>query len=135
MGIKSYFANSLRMAIEVSKASLIKKKLITKYHKFYFHIDFGKDRKQVSKFHRQDHINEELFIEENVIYQFLDRPDCQIKDEVNKEPNIISLRDTKKADIEDLPLGSIVTRIIIKKGLIVEKTYQTPTGSYVLVSF
>ena len=140
MGLKSYLANSLRIAVEVSKASVIKKKLITKYHKFYLHIDSGKDIKKVSKFHQQDHLTEELSVDENVMSEVLLKSDSQIQDEVSKTTKVISIgepiaEETQKADIELLPPGSNVSRIIIRKGLIVEKVYQTSTGANISIFF
>jgi len=123
------------MAVEVSKASAIKKKLITKYHKLYLHIDSGKYIKNFSKFHRHDNLTEKLSIEENVISEFLDRSDGQNQFEGFRELNLMSSEEKRKIDIEDVPPGSIVIRIIVKKGLIVEKTFQTPSGSNILVFF
>ena len=135
MRLKSYLADSLRMAIEVSKASVIKKNLITKYHKFYFHIDSQKDVGNVSKFHRPDDLIEKSSMEKNVVSQFLNRSEKQLQDEASEEINFTPIEKSQTADIPDLPSGSIVVRIITRKGLIVEKNYQTPTGSNISIFF
>ena len=133
MGLKSFLANFLRLAVSKSKASSIKKKLKEKYRQFYLLIDSRKDIKNVSKFNGQDHFSEELDIEETINSHVLDQPDNQIIDEAIEESKQTSIEELivenhEKADVEVLPPGSIVKRIIIRNGLIVEKVYQTSTG-------
>ena len=133
MGLKSFLAYSLRIALAKSKASGIKKKLISKYRQLYLDINSEKDIANVSKFNRQDHLTEELAIEENIISDVLLQPGSQIKDEVIEELKQTSIEeltpeDQEKVDIEVLPPGSILKRIIVREGLIVEKIYKTTKG-------
>ena len=133
LGLKSFLANSLRIALVKSKASGIKKKLISKYRQLYLDINSEKDIENVSRFNRQDHLTEELAIEESIISDVLLQPDSQIKDEVIEEIKQTSIEeltpeDHQKADIEVLPPGSILKRIIVREGLIVEKIYKTTKG-------
>ncbi len=127
------------MAVEVSKASVVKKKLITKYHQLHLYLDSGKDRKNVSKFHRQDNLTEELSIQQNFIPKVLSQLESKTKGEAIEDTgegvNSIKFLINEKANIESLPLGSTVVRIIVSKGFIIEKVYQTPTGSNISVLF
>ena len=117
------------MAVEVSKASIIKKKLITKYHQLHFCIDSGEDKKNVSKFHRQDNLTEDFPREEKITSEVLLQSDSKAKDEVIED--LLA----EKINAETMPIGSIVKRIIVRKGLIVEKVFQPPKGSNISVFF
>ncbi len=140
LGLKSFLANSLRIALVKSKASGIKKKLISKYRQLYLDLNSEKDIKNVSSFNRQDHLTEELAIEESIISDVLLQPDIQIKDEVIEELKQTSIEelaldDHEKTDVEVLPPGSILKRIIVREGLIVEKVYKTTKDINISVFF
>ncbi len=141
MGLKSYLANSLRIAIEVSKASVIKKKLSTSHHLLHLGIDSSKNIEGVSKFNKKDQLTEEINLEEGTaIAKVLSKPDGQFNYEVTEKEKVTSVKEliierSEKKIFETLPQGSIIMRIIIREGLIVEKVYKTPTGSNFTVFF
>ena len=138
MGLKSYLTSSLSIAIEISKAPIIKRKLITKYHKLLKHSYTSEDKNNISKFHLQNNLKEEPSIQSSDTSKALVQRENKIKAEVIEKPMAISDEDLISEDQKEtkiLPPESIITKIIIRKGIITEQVYQTPIGSTISVLF
>ncbi len=140
MGLRSYLTNSLRQVIAASKASIIKKKLLTKFHQFYLHKNSKQDLEKTQKVHQQHNSSEESSIKETNISDSSTKLDSQIKNEITKNTDSTSIEnivveDTENKNIDLFPPGSILTSIIVREGAIVEKVYETPEGSNISVFF
>ena len=89
----------------------------------------------------QDTLNQELFNQENNDFGICSEQDTQKVDKsvsyLDAKSDSTSIEDlcTEEEDFVDLPTESTVIRIIVRKGMVVEKVFKTSTGSNISVLF
>ena len=150
VGFRNYLVKSFKTAVAVSRIPILKQKLFTKYHQIN-DIENTKYKqiasKYFTKFHRsfyKDHIlelaNDLSTEEQEVASEVQAEPEIYKFDNITEDSEINTLDDlieleNEPPDVIIIPDGSRVIQIIVNSGIIAQKTYLSPTGETILITF